>query len=642
MNKNENPILVSFICIYNKERFYNLMLNSIKTTNIRYVYEIVGINNSNNEHKSMVEALNFAKKVAKGSVFVFLHQDILFNSSTNLNLLVDICLKQIALCGVFGVRNDGDQKKSISCITDLWREYDGLTENEIQECFTIDECMFACNKLLFEQVDFDEKLCKYWDFYAVDLSLQCQLANIPVYSVGLKLTHYSKGNINTKYFKKVERKLLKKYRDDFNIITYPCGWNYTSSKAIAKRRRKEKGIKNKERIKGFLYTFLHLKKFLHKIKRKIEKHLEHLRLCFEKKGIDNKIVLVTHSTSKTGAPLLALNIIKELRKNNYSVVCLSMDIDGEGGLYGDFKAVSKFFFSKPSYKIICLLKRKGYSNFLINSFASASILKYLPKENISITYLIHELPDVIMRLNQVKYIDDVDKYSNVIVFPSRFTKEQYEKAFGKNETKTIIKPQGLYQCGNLNIDRNIAKAEVCRLLQIEPNKKILLSIGTGDKRKGIDLFYELALNMQKYPDYIFVWVGPIYYKLDIKYQNLHNVRHVEYIDDKSLLYKFYRSATFYLMISRNEPFGTIILESFTAETPVIAFEKAGGYLDILVNNETGFLVKYLDVYEYEKTIIEKQSYEKLNYVINNAKLLLKKFKFDEYVECLIDTFRNKG
>ena len=639
MMKSNNQILVSFICVYNNKRFFNLMLSSIKETNLSYNYEIVGIDNTKGEFKSMVAALNAAMKMAKGDVLVFLHQDIVFNKNADLNFLITKCINNIALYGVFGVKNLGKNKKSVSCITDLWSEYDGLSENQIEEVFTIDECLFACNKGLFNYIQFDNNLCRYWDFYAVDLALQCQREKIPVFSIGLKLTHYSRGNIKTKAFRAVEKELLKKYKLDFDIITYPCGWNYTNSLKTLRGKAKKTLKKCVNAMKKLVYKLLHPRKTFHKLHIFLQSSFVHLKLRFSNNSMDKKIVLVTHSSSKTGAPLLALNISKRFISAGYNVVCISLDIDGEGGLYEEFKKQSTYFLTRPSAKTMRLLKRKGYKKFLINSIASAPIIRFLDGPDIQITYLIHELPDVIMRLNLVKYVDCIDNVSNVIVFPSKFTKEKFENTFGKNKTNTIVRPQGLYQCCNIDIDKEVAKNEISKILKINPNKKILLCVGTGDKRKGVDLFYKLASKMQKHSEYVFVWIGPIYYKLDAELLNLPNVHHIQYIDNEALLYKFYRSATFYLMMSRNEPFGTIILESFNAETPVIAFDEAGGYLDILKNNETGFLVKYLNLDDYEQTILKKQKCKELNQITKNAKSLLNHFRFDDYIDFLIGTFK---
>ena len=640
MRTIDKKILVSFICVYNSERFFKLMFNSIKLTNISYDYEIVGIDNTNNQYKSMVAALTAAQKKANGNIMVFLHQDVVFSNESNLNWLIENCVKKCALYGVFGVENYGASKKSISSITDLWCEYDGLKKDEIREVFTIDECLFACNKKLLDKINFDSKLCKHWDFYAVDLALQCQLANIPVYSIGLKLIHYSKGNTKTKAFKSVEKRLINKYRNNFSIITYPCGWSYTSHAKIFKQQLFKLYASVRRFTKTLGYKMLHPKTFSPKIHRFFHNCSQHLSLKFDIQKDDKKIVFVTHSTSKTGAPLLGYNIVKELIRKKYKVTTISLDIDGEGNLYKDFKRVSTHFFSKPSSKTLRLLKNKGYKRYIFNSFASAPILSKIYDKDVDATFLIHELPDVIMKLDLVKYIETVDKCSKTIIFPSNFTKNRYEEKFGKNKSYTIVRPQGIYQCKDIDISREEAKKEICKMLNIDLKKEILLCVGTGDERKGVDLFYKLASNMVRQKKYEFVWIGPFYYKLESQYIDLPNVYHIKYVDSEELLYKFYKSATFYLMISRSEPFGTVVLESFSAGTPVIAFDNAGGYLDVLKNNSTGFLVKYLDLNNYMQVIVKKRTTKELLNVINNAKKVLSNFKFSDYVTYLIDTLFN--
>jgi len=56
------------------------------------------------------------------------------------------------------------------------------------------------------------------------------------------------------------------------------------------------------------------------------------------------------------------------------------------------------------------------------------------------------------------------------------------------------------------------------------------------------------------------------------------------------------------MTSREDPFPSTVLEAMDVEVPVIGFQDAGGFKDIVTEN-TGVLVPYLDVNEMTKAVI---------------------------------------
>ena len=102
-----------------------------------------------------------------------------------------------------------------------------LEKGTTQEVFTLDECLIAGNREVFRNLRFDEEVCDGWHLYAVDLSLQCQVKHIPVMVYGANIVHLSGGTQDESFYT-CERKLVKKYRKEFPLISYTCGWAYTN------------------------------------------------------------------------------------------------------------------------------------------------------------------------------------------------------------------------------------------------------------------------------------------------------------------------------------------------------------------------------------------------------------------------------
>ena len=71
------PKTLSVICVYNnKQILESFLLESLKKQNINY--ELILINNVNNEFTSAAKALNYAATKATGDYLLFVHQDIFF------------------------------------------------------------------------------------------------------------------------------------------------------------------------------------------------------------------------------------------------------------------------------------------------------------------------------------------------------------------------------------------------------------------------------------------------------------------------------------------------------------------------------------------------------------------------------------
>lgn len=105
--------------------------------------------------------------------------------------------------------------------------YQSLAEDAIEDVFSLDECLIAANKKVFEMLRFDEQICDGWHFYAVELSLQCHVKKLGVKVFDANIVHLSGGNVDDSFYV-TEEKVVRKYRRQFRKISYPCGWTYTN------------------------------------------------------------------------------------------------------------------------------------------------------------------------------------------------------------------------------------------------------------------------------------------------------------------------------------------------------------------------------------------------------------------------------
>ena len=125
--------------------------------------------------------------------------------------------------------------------------------------------------------------------------------------------------------------------------------------------------------------------------------------------------------------------------------------------------------------------------------------------------MIHELSGTIKAYNAEEKARNISIYSDTIIFPSKYVKDEFKDIVDKNiENKSKIIPQGVFNNKREYKDKKICTKDLKEKLNISQNSKIVLGVGYGDKRKGIDLFIDIANEISKKNKNIyFIWIGPI-------------------------------------------------------------------------------------------------------------------------------------
>ncbi|MCR4923787.1 MAG: glycosyltransferase family protein [Lachnospiraceae bacterium] len=220
---------ISFICCYTKE---NLLYELKKSTACLSDYEIewIAIDNRNDRFTSAASALNYGFRESSFNIVVFLHQDIVLYDQLTIDRVVDAA-EQGNIVGFAGRRANGGEMVS-TLITGEDEKFTyafDFGDSDRIKVSTCDECFMAMSRETFELLGaFDEKNFDGWHFYGVDFSLRAAKKHIPVLVVRANAWHRSRGNWD-KNFNKYKNILRKKYKKEYKIIHYPCGWTYTST-----------------------------------------------------------------------------------------------------------------------------------------------------------------------------------------------------------------------------------------------------------------------------------------------------------------------------------------------------------------------------------------------------------------------------
>ena len=341
------------------------------------------------------------------------------------------------------------------------------------------------------------------------------------------------------------------------------------------------------------------------------------------------VIVVSHEASKTGAPILALNICKNISEDNNIIIVLMRD----GVLKREFIETSVMTVQGRlgninrnvlNKRVSSLTKGKGPRFAIVNSVVAGAAIQPIRSLGIPVITLIHEFSSYIRPLD---IMDNIGLWSNILVFSSQLT---YDDLYNKRESirnvNYKILPQG--PCEKLREDIYNANKDDDAwkfLKDLEKEKILILGAGQIQQRKGIDIFVSVASEInRKVPnkEIQFAWIGEGYdpvndfnVSLWIEDQiNRSGLKEKMIILDNSTAYgELMKRADLFLITSRLDPLPNVGIDAIMLGKPVLCFKDACGIANLLAEEKElgGLLIaSYLNT-----TMMGKQA----TYLIENKK-----------------------
>lgn len=382
-----------------------------------------------------------------------------------------------------------------------------------------------------------------------------------------------------------------------------------------------------------------MRKYMWALKYRKYVNKENLKIENEK-----KIIVVSQSAIHGGAPVLAFHIIRCLKMLGFEVAVILLEY---GDMTQEYCSENNCFFCLNDFSLKRTtkhLKEKGFNKCLCNSALSGNAAFIMNYCGIEVVSLVHELPGVLFAMNGIGKAKKMVKFSKCIVFPSSVVESEFVRLIDEaKNTERIIRLQGIYLTPNKHVTREEARRAIEKKYGVKLKSSIILNVASISTRKGFDLFLDMAYLL---PDIQFIWVGVKHsdYYMDclrkhggVKPENL---LEVGYVNDVNELFEFYHAADLFALTSREEPMGTVVLESFSAGTPVIAFDKRGGFVDVIKDGINGYLIGQL-----EASVMADQIDKYLKMTDDERKPIQDKcidlsntMNFDNYVQFLLGLF----
>jgi glycosyltransferase involved in cell wall biosynthesis len=356
------------------------------------------------------------------------------------------------------------------------------------------------------------------------------------------------------------------------------------------------------------------------------------------------IVVVSHDAGRTGAPLIALNIARELvQARGIPVVTILLET---GELESEFAQMGPLFVARPRlspmYRLDArawarLVKRAIYikdsawhdrfwrriSKYLAkrqirhavcNTVLSGAAAVRLKEAGLTVIGLVHELPHSIRANKWTDQAAALIQGADGLVFPCPQVQAAFTSAFSIDHKPTYVYPQGFnINPERLTVERRTADRLAFRArLDLTCDDILILGCGgSGDLRKGADLFIHAAREMalllttSATRKIVFAWAGYIgssfreWAEKDMTELALSD--RLIFLGPQQDMAPCFAASDLFFLPSREDPFPTTVLEAMVYGLPVVGFAGSGG-IEEQVCGGVGVIVPYGDVTSAVKTL----------------------------------------
>lgn len=355
-----------------------------------------------------------------------------------------------------------------------------------------------------------------------------------------------------------------------------------------------------------------------------------------------KVVIVSHDAHPHGAQFLALHLAQTIKGLGIGVDLILL---GGGVLtsrfaeYATVHQIDTRAESSPDVaRLLSSLVDNGASLALVNTVVSGALIPALHEAGLRTVALVHELPGVLQSYGLQEPSRAIASLADRVVFAAPQIKNGFEHFVGGELQQSVIRPQGHYHRAEISADvKANARISIRKKHALPSNAKIILSVGYGDHRKGLDLFVETCIRVSRlHPDAVSIWVGHFDETL---MQSVQMRIAAEKLEERFIFtgfvekpVEYYAAADVYALTSREDPFPSVVLASLEAQVPVVAFDGAGGIGELL-SRDCGVLVPIENCEEMASAICDLLSspdyVERLG--VNGKRIVDEEFDFRDYV-----------
>lgn len=373
------------------------------------------------------------------------------------------------------------------------------------------------------------------------------------------------------------------------------------------------------------------------------------------------VLVVGHDASRTGAPILSLNLIASLRRR-FNVLC--MPLRG-GELMAAFRQHATATLDPAAYgeqatRMVAALDALDPSQrpawAIVNSIEARAVLPLLAARGIATISLIHEFPAYTRPRTA---FPDAIWWATRTVFSTALTRDAMRDAFPEfADVPVVVLPQGRCTLTAEPLSDDAVHAEAAWLsgrLRPEGDRDdtvLVVGIGSVQQRKGVDLFLQCAAQARALAGgerCRFAWIGhgydpehdlgySVYLEDQLRRSGLHG--QVTFVGATAHIDAVYRLADVLVLSSRLDPLPNVAIDAMAHGLPVLCFERSTGIADELVAAGLGdaCVSPYLDTLAMagKLTALAQTPARRRTIGEQLRRLVAERFDMDRYVASIAD------
>ncbi len=369
------------------------------------------------------------------------------------------------------------------------------------------------------------------------------------------------------------------------------------------------------------------------------------------------VLVASHEASRTGAPLVGLNLSAALVGTHNVVAYLGRP----GPLLQDFAASSCTVATGPlsrldaEYLLRELQETHRLSAVLLNSVETSVLAQAALQADLPSVGLVHEFAEYTLpRGRMSEMVEATDR----VITPASLIRDSVQAELLATRScranNLTVRPQGALP--NLPSDdsaEDLTEDDIRAAIGAAPGAekvKVVLGAGRVQMRKGVDLFVQTAAEARRIAgDSVrFVWVGDGYSPgTDVHYsawiadmvRRLDLQDHVFFLPAQSSLDVLFAVSDVFYLPSRLDPFPNVALDALRAGRAVVCFDRATGVVDALSDAPdrkaaVGAAVAYCDVKEAAKALVRLLQPAEAKRALGNAALARRRFAFADYAAAI--------
>lgn len=313
------------------------------------------------------------------------------------------------------------------------------------------------------------------------------------------------------------------------------------------------------------------------------------------------IIICSHEASRTGAPLVGLNLMRELHAS-FNIVAFLLRPGVLLDAFSEF-AVEVVIAGDTRGDVDIALTRVVETHkpecAVLNSVEAVKLIDGLCRNGVGVITLIHDFAQYVRPAGLTAKAVTL---SDLVVFPAELVRDatlnELRKLGLDAQPRNIeVRHQGrsmVPQVGPVPRRGSNGKSRLDARLKIKPNAPrplVVLGAGWVQPRKGVDLFIEAAriTKNELGVDCRFVWVGANYHPEEdmglsvyladqIAKSGLQDV--VVMVEEQANLQPFWDASDAFFMSSRLDPFPNVALDAISEGIPVVCFDGATGIAEL--------------------------------------------------------------